>query len=707
MRTTGRRATASGVWPVAGIGLVAGFMEVAVVLSFSALLFSGLGPSAYAMGAGYVLVGTALANLLVSRWSSMPGALVVPQDTSTAILATASTPLLAGLAAGERFGSMLVYIAAAGLATGVVMLLIGALRQGGLVRFVPLPVIGGFLAGTGYLLVIGGAEVITAGYEFTTTSVTALVAGTVFALAMLLILRYRPRPGLVPACVVGGAALFFAALAVAGISFAEARSLGLLFEPSDVGFGLPFGEIATANWSILTSGWGGIVTVPLVATLGMLLNVNALEMTAGRDADLDRELRMVGATNAVVSVTGTPAVYHTVGMTSLGYRVGVRSRWVPVVVAATCLLAMVIGGELLALLPVPVAGGLLIFLGFGFITDWFVDRRRQMTGSEVLLMAAIVLAVATMGFLAAVGLGMIAAVIIFAIRYASIDPVRHHGNGTEMRSTVDRPAAAESILTAEGHRIMAVQLHGFLFFGTAKIAIDRVDALMEQAHDLSAVVLDLERVTGADATGISSIVKLVGQAVNRAGTAVVSRIPDTLRAELESVLRSMRGVEVTSDLDHGLEFAENALIGERADPVACSPGEVFGEEVWRRIRPSLGSVVADAGDVIIDVGDTATGLFVVESGRVVTEIPVDGGYRRVRLSGPGAIVGEMSLYRSGVRSARVVAREPSTLLQLDGETVARIEADDPELAVRLHRLLASVMAERVAQGNAAVVALLR
>src|SRR5690606_16056214 len=138
-------ADRAGIGSIAGIGLVAGTMEVAIALSFAALLFAGMGPAAYARGAGFVLLGATVGHLIASRWSSLPGAIVVPQDTSTAILATTAAPLLIGLGPDAGFATLLVYIAAAAVLTGVIMLMIGLLRQGGLIRFVPLPVIGGFL----------------------------------------------------------------------------------------------------------------------------------------------------------------------------------------------------------------------------------------------------------------------------------------------------------------------------------------------------------------------------------------------------------------------------------------------------------------------------------------------------------------------------------------------------------------------------------
>lgn len=689
-----------------GGGALIGFLEVAFLVSFAALVFAGAAPGELARGAGFMLGGAAVLNLIGARWSSLPGAVVMPQDTSTAIVAATVGTSLVAVEPGQRFGSTVLFIAVCTGLTGLAMVVLGVFRRGGLIRFIPLPVIGGFLSGTGYLLVMGGIDVVTGGFDFASTSIVALAAAVVFAVGLLLALRRRPGVALVPGAVVGAIVVFFLALLVSGTTLQDARALGLLTSSADAALGLPIDLLRSADWSVLGRGLGGLVTVPLVAILATLLNVSALELIAESDADLDRELRGVGVANIAAAFTGTTAGYHGLGLTALGYRVGVASRLVPVTAAGVCLVAGLIGDSLISVVPIPLIGAMLVFLGLGFITDWLVDARRQMTGPEVFLMVAIVAAVATIGFLAAVALGMVAAVIIFVVAYSRVDPVRHLTTGAELRSSIDRPPTAQEILDAKAESILIVELQGFLFFGTSKAVVERVAALIDEREVLSLLV-DLRHVDGADSTAVAALAKLARLARNKSCLFVVCDIPGALRTELVEALAPYPEASLSIDLDHGLELAEEAVIGDVVDARGCSLGEVFGRAEWERIRPHLGVVRARPGEEVIGFGESSVGILLVERGRIVTEIPANEGWRRVRSSGPGAVVGEMSLYRSGVRSARVVAVEPSILLSLDEAAIARIEREDPVLAVHLHRTMAGVLAERVVAGNAAVAALLR
>lgn len=686
-----------------GIGLVIGLMLVAFMVSFASLLFAGEQARFLGVGIGLILVGATVHNLISARWSTIPGAIILPQDASTAVVATGLVALLPAVESGQRVGTIFVYTAVCTVVAGIVMLVLGGFRLGGLVRFIPLPVIGGFLGGTGWLLVAGGADLATSGYTFDPARIVSLGSAALLAVSLLLMLRFRPHVAVVPSMVGIGVVLFFLILAVTGTSLGEARDLGLLPATEGASFRFPVGELLDADWSALGTGVGGIVSVPLVATMALLLNVSALDLMRGGDADLDQELRTIGFANLITALVGAPAGYHALGPTSLGFRLGVASRTVPLVVAAVCLVAALAGSFVVGLIPTPVVGALLLFLGLGFMSDWLIDRRRQMSPPEFLVMLTIVAVVATLGLVAAVAWGMVATVILFVVAYSRIDPIRSMVTGRERRSTVDRPPDAAAHLGEVGHSIVVVELQGYLFFGSSHALVGRI---RETAPELDTLILDLQRVQGADSTALTSFVKLVRLTRDLSGHLILSDIPESLRSGLEGVLgESGNAWTETEDLDHALEAAENRRLERLRHPLPTCR-EIFGPDLWPRLEPHLERVQVAAGEIIIELGGSDVGLVAVEAGEIVAEIPAGSGWRRVRRSGPGAVVGEMSLYRPGGRTARVRTVEPTVLYRLDGSAVAELERSDPETAAELHRFLARVMAERLALGNEAIRSLL-
>ncbi len=679
-----------------------GIVIVAVMFSFAGLVYSGELASSLPTGAGLFLIGAAVMNLVAARWTSIKGAVIIPQDATTAVVAVSLAALLPAVAGEARLESAIAYAAIATIAAGTVMLLLGLFRLGDLVRFVPRPVIGGFLGGTGWLLVVGAVDLATGGFGTSSLEIVNAGLAALFGVALVAILRFRPSAMLLPAMVVGAVVLFYIALFVSGTSVEEARSAGFLpmVAGLEVGFsGLSLGAI---DWSVLGAGMGGLLTVPLVATLALLLNVTSLEVIGDADADLDRELTTTGAANLIASVTGSPAGYHTLGLTAIGLRVGVASRAIPVVVAAVCLVALAGGATVTGLFPTSIMAGVLLMVGLGFLIDWLYDGRQEMTGVEWLLMVAIVIAVATLGFLAAVLLGMGAAVALFAIAYSQIDPIRSVATGRQRRSTVDRTLDGARLLAEHGDEIVIAELQGYLFFGTARTLVNRMRQLVTETPALRFLVIEMRRVSGADSTALASFATLRRLAAEKGLLLIFSDVPPSVSGPLKLIGRA---AVFATDLDHALERAEEAILGD-ADEKGETRRDRIDPDLWAELEPHLERLELEAGDVLVEHGDHSVGVFIIEQGRILAEIPTDDGrWRRVRSTASGAIFGEMSLYLEAGRTARLRAEEPTTVYSLGPSGIAGLERDRPEVAAKLHRLLALTLAERLALSNETVRAL--
>ena len=93
------------------------------------------------------------------------------QDGAAAVLALVAAGIAASLPAGASaevgFSTFVAAMALGSLATGVVFLGLGTFRLGELIRFIPYPVVGGFLAGTGLVLSMGeGHSAALAAFQF-------------------------------------------------------------------------------------------------------------------------------------------------------------------------------------------------------------------------------------------------------------------------------------------------------------------------------------------------------------------------------------------------------------------------------------------------------------------------------------------------------------------------------------------------------------
>jgi SulP family sulfate permease len=151
--------------PLLVAGCTSGLICVFAVVSFAALVFSGDLIPYRPAGMGMALAGAVAIGLVITLTSSYPGTVALPQDKTAAITALMAASIATTIppdAPGDVLLATVVgAIVVASMLTGLAFLSLGALRLGGLVRYVPYPVVGGFFAGTGWLLLDGAVGVLT------------------------------------------------------------------------------------------------------------------------------------------------------------------------------------------------------------------------------------------------------------------------------------------------------------------------------------------------------------------------------------------------------------------------------------------------------------------------------------------------------------------------------------------------------------------
>ena len=258
--------------------------------------------------------------------------------------------------------------------------MLGLLRLGKIVRFIPYPVVGGFLAGTGWLLVRGSLSALTGGTLsfhaigalFTAAVLIKWIPGLCFGLLITLVVRRYHHPLLVPGLLALGVVVFYAILGASGLSVEEAGSRGFLVGPFPGGDLWPVvrrADLALIEWDLLRESAGTMIALTVLAGISILLNASRLEIATELEIDLDRELRATGFANLIAGTAGVTVGYLSLGESTLNDKVGARTRAPGILAALLCLLALVAGQSLLAYFPRPVLGAILSFLGFSILLD--------------------------------------------------------------------------------------------------------------------------------------------------------------------------------------------------------------------------------------------------------------------------------------------------------------------------------------------------
>ncbi|PYB77140.1 hypothetical protein DMY87_01840 [Rhizobium wuzhouense] len=710
--------------------LVAGMDGLSTSIAFAALIFTGALASGFGMGVGLILLSSVVLVLAMALFSRYPSSIGQVRKPSVAILASAiaaATSAMTDATDETRLLTAFAVLAVSGLSTGIVFWLFGAFGFGRLIRFLPFSVIAGFLAGSGALMVEGAVMMVLGKGGFAALLqphelpvLGNLLVAIIFAIVLLWCLGRFASPATGPLVMLGGGLLFYGLLVAIGLPLEQARRIHWLpAMPPSGGLDLPspLAVFFGADWWAVAHTLPAVSSVILLSMIGLLLNSSGLEVATRREIDANREMRTAGLANIVVGLIGGPPGFASLSMTMLANRMGARTRLVGLATAAVLLLMLPFAGQLAGIMPVFIAAGLMMTLGFEMLHDWLWKSRRQLSQSEWLTVLAIPLGMVVMGFLPGMALGLALSVVTFVYNYASLSVIRVEASSRERRSSVDRPIAENAVIEREGDRVQLLELQEFLFFGTAEQVMDRIrQRLRNQTRlRLDYVVLDFRRVSGMDAAAAITFLKTRNLVAAEGAVLIFCG----LSGETERTL-CRNGIDLDDDaallrlpdLDRALEHCEQHLL---AGALRQQGWQNVEDYLARTIGPNdrLHDLVAimqrvdvAPGDRIIRAGEIGDDLFLLWKGRAKIEARLPNGRTlRLRTVTPGVVLGEIAIYRDGPRTADVVAELPSTVYRLARSALLRLEQTDPQLAVLVHLLCATTLAERLTIANRVVQAL--
>ena len=711
-------------------GSAASILSITFGLSYALLIFAGPLSPYLSYGIAATFIGSAVFALVIGLGSSLPFAIGGPDSSTVAVTSILAASLAERIVAADPSASplapVLITLGLSTIVTGIVLCGLGLTRMGRAIRYVPYPVIGGFLGATGLLIVLGAIRVITGhplqlGTLFRFTNIiTISELGAACAMALVLYRtwhRSRSPIGL-PVILIGGVIAAHLAFWIFGISPEQARATGWTLQPPPASsFMLPWSadELARYPWWAVPDLLGNLIAVIFVTAASTLFNTTGVEVALHREANLERELNITGFANILTGALGGYAGCISVSRTILNFNNGGKGRLSGVTVAMVCLLMLAVAPELLGYMPKFVLGGLLIYLGADQLHKWIVESRKRLTKTEYVSLLAIIVIIVQWGFVPGILIGIVIGCATFALSAARIKAIKFGFDGSEYRSSLDRSRDDLAVLLAHGGKIQGLNLQSYLFFGSANRLHQHVKALLLEQPECRYLLFDFKLVTGIDSSAAYSFAQIKRNAHDLGVTIVLV----DLSATAEKVLRSSdfitEGVTVIGELDHALEWCENEIIAQHQGLAReeanlrdwftrLLDSERDADELIRRCQ----RIEVDAGEVIVRAGHAADSMHFILDGRVGIMVPADDGRTtRVRSLGRYTTIGEMGLVSRAPRSATIQAEVASVLYVLNTHQFEAIKIDDPELSHKLLTYFVSVMAERLTFANRTIAVLRR
>lgn len=699
-------------------GSIVGILAVTYAISFSTIAFVGEFAPLLDRAIGIGLFSAAVMASVISVTATYPGTIGGPQDIAAAVLAlalgSAAMSLPTDASADQVFAMAYSTLAIASALTATAFLVLGYFRLGNLARFIPYPVMAGFLAATGWLLIKGALGLMTGaplGWNnlerlADTGTMFVWVPGIALGLLMLSFVRRFRQPLLIPGLVGGTLVLFYLTLTLSGLTPDDARQAGWLLGPfPGQGFAGsidPTLVLAAGVWPDLRT-LTEIITVMLISVFGMLLNVSGVEAATRQSIDLNRDLISSSLANFAACLGGGIVGYQQLSLTVLANRLGANNRFVGLIAACVCALAFFFGASVLGYVPKILVGGIVAFLGFDLLLGFLLQEWKKLPLVEFTIIVLIVAVAASIGFLEGIAIGIIAGMTIFIITYSKIGIVRQELRCDGLRSNVERSSDEAAILKQHGAGTVVLELQGYLFFGTASQFFEAVrQKVSDPRHGLNHAIVNFRRVTGLDSSAIDSFVKLARFMQDHHVELIFTGLPDSIETRLRASDISVRTFQ---NLDSGIEWCEQDMLDrfgrdltiQKKSLVDILANDCFTPAEARTALEYLEVCSFDPGEFMLKQGSQSNDILFIEEGRVTVQLNAfDREVRRLRAMAPGTSVGEIGHYLELPRTASVVADQPCRAWRLTEAAMARMEREQPALAVAFHKFMARRLSQKLA-----------
>jgi len=521
-----------------GAGLTVGVVALPLAMAFA--IASGLKPEAG-------LFTAIIAGLLISL---LGGSRVQIGGPAGAFIVVVYGIL-------ERYGLANLIIATA--LSGVMLFVMGLMRLGTLIRFIPVAVVIGFTNGIAVLIMVSQIK------DFLGLRVTSMPAdffgivhtlsahwGTwnpqalwlaLGSLAMIVVWQrvlpslVRPGGGLSRLTIVPGSIVALVAASVA------CQLLDLQVDTIGSRFGSIPSSLPSLAWPDISWATAQHLLMP-ASTLAMLGAIESLlcariaDQMMGDRHDANQELMAQGIANFITPFFGGMPATGTIARTVTNVNNGATSPIAGVVHALTLLAFMLVAAPLANSIPLAALSAILMFVAWN-MGEWhaFVDLQQFRLPYRVTLLSVFVLTV-VVDLTVAVEVGLIAACLTFIYR------ISHLTRSEEVSTSTPGMQGL--------HGVQAHRLYGALFFGAVKLVEALEDHLPERA-----LVIDLKNLIYVDSSGADALLALARTCRQRRVTLVLCGLTHQPRdiAARSGLLELVTPAHCVDDLAAGLAAA--------------------------------------------------------------------------------------------------------------------------------------------------------
>ena len=723
-------------------GFAAMLVALPSAIAFGVTIYASIGPTYAGLGALAGILGATALGLFAPALGGTNRLITAPCAPAAAVL---SAFAIESINQGSAAAVVVLQLTVVGLLTGILQILFGRARIGSFIKYIPYPVVSGYLSGVGIIIIgsqlpkfLGAPDATSWWQALTSPGLWVWESITVGAATMLVMLLAPRVTKFLPAAILG---LIAGVLIYFGISLFDGSLLTLENNRLVIG-ALPGGMGLAGLSDAVTGRWmeiGGLTLSQLMGlfvpalTLAVLLSIDTLKTCVVLDSmtrsshDSNRELMAQGIGNLASSCIGGMPGAGQMGATLVNLTSGGQTRTSGVFEGVFALLAFALLGTLIAWIPVAALAGILIIVGIRMI-DYHSFRllTSPWTVFDFLIIAAVVFTALTVSLIAASGTGIILTMLMYIREQLASTVIQRKMYGNRRFSRQRRSSEQMEILQKRGEQTVIIELQGSLFFGTKAQLYSAVEPeFLKRTY----FILDMRKVQGLDVSVAHVLTQIRDTIVDRNGVLIFSALPQTLPngRNIETFLEQMEitkdttHVKVFSEIESALVWVEEQLLGsmEQKGPSLQKEQqddekpvqkllELHEIELFKgRKKDTITALEAcmeqksfRADEKIYSTGDPGNTLYLIRRGTVRILMPLpEATSHHQSTYGRGDFFGALSFLDGHPRSNIAFATEDTDVFILNRKSFDKLGDTHKKLALNLLEAIALVLGARLRQDD--------
>ncbi|WP_310440552.1 SLC26A/SulP transporter family protein [Sulfuricurvum sp.] len=705
-------------------GTAAMLVALPAAIAFGVTIYAVIGGHYAAYGAVAGILGVAAIGIVAALMGGTERLISAPSAPAAAVLAAFALQCLNSGIGPDLLFVMLMIVA---FLAGLFQILFGVIGLGKLIKYMPFPVVSGYLSGVGLYIFASQAPIflglpqgthfwdafeIVNGWKW-----QSIAVGLITIITMLYADKiFRVIPAVITALVIGVGAYF--TLGLIDPSLFQANNAFVIGELGGSA-GINFVQMFTGRFeTLLFIGWEEMAFLFFPAlTLAALLSIDTLKTCVILDSmthsfhDSNKELIAQGSGNIVSALIGGMPGSGTMGATMVNISSGAKTRLSGLIEGIMAVVAFLVLATFIAWIPVATLAGILIVIGLRMIDRHSIKLlQSRQTALDFFIIVAVAFTALSISLIAAAGVGLILAVVLYIAQQIGASVVYRHFDGTEARSKIVRCKEEENLLRNNGNDFSVYELHGSLFFGTAN---QLYTILQDDLQHKKYIIMDMKRVQTVDLTAAHILLQIKDILHDREGYLLLCRLPHKLPSgdDLENyfnhvgLLKHLSPIKVFDDLDDAIEWAEDKIIKEGLleqkgeELLDLSNFDLFKgrkEETLEEIRSLAEIRTYKKGEMIYSEGEGSGEIFLIRRGSVRIMLPYPGR-KSVHLStlGQNNFFGEFSFLEGAPHYTDTVAASDTDLYCISREAYDLFSKHHKKASLHFMQSLAAVLAERL------------